>query len=61
MVSRASAKADRHQMSVYLVPDLLAAIDAERARIEAETGLKVGRCQIAARAMRAGIAVNGGL
>lgn len=61
MVSRATTKPDRHQMSVYLEPDLLAAIDAERARIMAQNGLKVGRCQVATRAMRAGIVVNSGL
>lgn len=61
MVIRERAQSDRHQMTVYLDPDLLAASEAERARIQAETGLKVGRCQVATRAMRAGIAVNAGL
>lgn len=46
----------RHQLTVYLEPDLLAEIEAERVRLEAATGLKVGRGRIATRAMRAGFA-----
>lgn len=55
MVSRARVPSDRHQMTVYLDAGLFAAIETERARLQAETGLKVGRCQIATRAMRAGL------
>ncbi|GGD76795.1 hypothetical protein GCM10010990_28140 [Croceicoccus mobilis] len=58
MVRRERVRRERHQMTVYLEPDLLAAIEAERARILARDGLKVGRCQVATRAMRAGIATN---
>ena len=55
-----SQKPVRRALTVYLEADLLAAIEAERARIEAETGLKVGKGQVATRAMRAGFKAAAG-
>ncbi|WP_066556910.1 hypothetical protein [Croceicoccus bisphenolivorans] len=54
MVTQDQVKPARQALTIYLDADLVAAIDAERARIAAETGLKVGKGQIATRAMRAG-------
>lgn len=48
----------RKPLTVLLDADLEARLHAERARIEAETGLQVSMTQVAARAMRAGFGIN---
>ena len=50
-----SSAPSRRAMTVYLEPDLAAAITAERQRIEAQTGLRVSKSKIVTRALRAGL------
>lgn len=48
----------RKPVTVLVDADLLARLQAERARIAAENGLQVSLTQVAARAMRAGFSIT---